>query len=58
MEEIKVSSAVSLFKENGHDLKGLFQLYINAVSADKYSSVSSTTSVVNEYSPYGGFLSP
>ena len=31
--EIKVASASSLFKENGHDLKGIFNLFYNAVYA-------------------------
>ena len=30
--DIKVASASSLFKENGHDLKGIFNLFYNAVS--------------------------
>lgn len=32
--EIKVSNAVSLFKENGHDLKGLMTLLYNAVLSE------------------------
>lgn len=31
---INVSVASTLFKENGHDLKGIFQLFYNAVTTD------------------------
>lgn len=31
--DIRVASASSLFKENGHDLKGIFNLFYNAVYA-------------------------
>lgn len=55
MAEIKVSSAASLFKENGHDLKGLYQLFLNAVSTDKFAGVQ--VPVVGEFSPYGACIS-
>lgn len=32
--KIKVSNAVSLFKENGHDLKGILTMLVNAISAE------------------------
>lgn len=54
--EIKVSSAASLFKENGHDLKGLYQLFLNAVSADKIASYPA--SIASDYGSYGMSLSP
>lgn len=54
--QIKVSSAASLFKESGHDLKGLYQLFFNAVTSDRMNSMQATAQATYETSPYGTFL--
>lgn len=45
MGNLNVSTAASLFKENGHDLKGIFQLFYNAVSSDYYRKNSAVSNV-------------
>ncbi len=45
MTNLNVSAAASLFKENGHDLKGIFQLFYNAVSNDYYRKCSSVSNI-------------
>ncbi len=45
--DIKVASASSLFKENGHDLKGIFNLFYNAVYA--YISLTVVNMHTEEY---------
>lgn len=51
-----MSSAASLFKENGHDLKGLYQLFLNAVSSDKMAGFPAP--YANDCGIYGTTLSP
>lgn len=45
MGNLKVSTAASLFKENGHDLKGVFQLFYNAVTEDYFRNFGAVTNI-------------
>ncbi len=45
MTKLNVSTAASLFKENGHDLKGIFQLLYNAVTSDYYRKNSAVSNM-------------
>lgn len=56
-KQIKVSSAVSLFKEDGHDLKGLYQLFFNSVKSDVMNRMQPWGEhTVYETAPYGVFV--
>ena len=48
--EVRISNASSLFKENGHDLKGICNLLFNAVLTEicSYGQISAVTAEIEE----------